>query len=916
AGVDGGYHNDLWYYLYRGSGTYISPALSVSFSTSLTWDSFEVFPKAQKGELRFQFASSSDNKSWTKFVGPNGEENTYYSYNYVGKIWDGHKDQSYFKFKAYFQSNSLFESPELDAITIFYNCSPTMPTPVYPYPGANINRSSFTWKNADDEDNLDVLTYEIRLGSAPVPASGDIYITGIPQSLTQYSSTEPVTVISEGKWYWQIRAYDGTTYGDWSESYVFFLDTTPPTTVNDLTASIGPANGTVELTWTNTGDDGIIGDISNGGYLVKWSSSGRIAEGDWEIIVDSVTWTEILITLGSKRTKIISNLQNATTYYFSLRIIDDAGNLSPLSNSTSAFTNVPPEVTLLSPNQGEYGNTNLSTSSLNISWTYSDSNPGDTHNFAIYLSTDNETSYTILVVSGLTDKTTFYLWDSRQAPNGSSNRIKVIATDKRGLEGWDISDSAFTISNLNERPEIHIIYPINNEIISGTTYFHWSYSDPNRSDKHQFQIYLSSNVGLTWKEIGRVLNQEYYLFDSTSEPNRINYLLKVKIEDIISPPMNPLSNEDTSNFGISNYNLAPGTFSLISPPSGRLYPSLPLFFEWEEAIDPNGDEVTYTLYYSTDKNFGASVAVNTSKNNFCRLLFFDEEKIYYWYVEAKDQFGASRLSNEIGNFFTISRKRVKIDNLEVEVSTGLPDNTYLRVDKISSGEYLPLSWANQHSINDPTTRKIDDFAYRVGIYDTSDKLISPSGIKLKILYGCQDINGYFKGTNIPVDNLRICRLEEKVSSAFWTPAVYPQEVDQGKKNVSVSIEYSDSFPGIIISLLGYAPVVAYLSQVANYPNPFNPTKGEKKTRIEYYLTEDSNVTIRIYNLVGDLVWTKENAAGVGTPEGYRNIEFWDGKNDAGMIVANGVYLCLITARPADSAGGEERKISRLIGVVK
>ncbi len=119
--------------------------------------------------------------------------------------------------------------------------------------------------------------------------------------------------------------------------------------------------------------------------------------------------------------------------------------------------------------------------------------------------------------------------------------------------------------------------------------------------------------------------------------------------------------------------------------------------------------------------------------------------------------------------------------------------------------------------------------------------------------------------------------------------------------------------GIIVSLLGYAPATVYLSQVANYPNPFNAAKGEK-TRIEYVLTEDSNVTIRIYNLVGDLVWMKENANGKGSLDGYRNEEFWDGRNDAGMIVANGIYLCLISASPTQ--GGEERKISRLIGVVK
>lgn len=72
----------------------------------------------------------------------------------------------------------------------------------------------------------------------------------------------------------------------------------------------------------------------------------------------------------------------------------------------------------------------------------------------------------------------------------------------------------------------------------------------------------------------------------------------------------------------------------------------------------------------------------------------------------------------------------------------------------------------------------------------------------------------------------------------------------------------------------------------NYPNPFNP-----KTIIHYQLPVASNVELVIYNVLGQkirtLVSTHQGA-------GYYHVE-WDGKNDAGVQVASGVYLCRLRA---------------------
>ena len=67
----------------------------------------------------------------------------------------------------------------------------------------------------------------------------------------------------------------------------------------------------------------------------------------------------------------------------------------------------------------------------------------------------------------------------------------------------------------------------------------------------------------------------------------------------------------------------------------------------------------------------------------------------------------------------------------------------------------------------------------------------------------------------------------------------------------------------------------------NYPNPFNPT-----TTIQYRIFRANKVTITIYNLMGREVRTLVN--GVQQQGSYKAL--WDGRNEAGQSVADGIYL--------------------------
>ena len=69
----------------------------------------------------------------------------------------------------------------------------------------------------------------------------------------------------------------------------------------------------------------------------------------------------------------------------------------------------------------------------------------------------------------------------------------------------------------------------------------------------------------------------------------------------------------------------------------------------------------------------------------------------------------------------------------------------------------------------------------------------------------------------------------------------------------------------------------------NYPNPFNPT-----TTIAYSIKDQAHVSLKVYNVAGQLVRTLVNEQQTPQVENFRVT--WDGRNDLGSSVSSGVYF--------------------------
>lgn len=86
----------------------------------------------------------------------------------------------------------------------------------------------------------------------------------------------------------------------------------------------------------------------------------------------------------------------------------------------------------------------------------------------------------------------------------------------------------------------------------------------------------------------------------------------------------------------------------------------------------------------------------------------------------------------------------------------------------------------------------------------------------------------------------------------------------------------------------------------NYPNPFSA--GASTTKIAYFLETPASVSLKIYAMTGDLVHEETIPAGDPRAQAGPQETTWDGRNDKGEVVRNGVYVCML------NAGGKSAKI--------
>ena len=151
-------------------------------------------------------------------------------------------------------------------------------------------------------------------------------------------------------------------------------DTIPPSAIRDLSI-YKCSEDSIQLTFTAPGDDEDIGQAVS--YDIRYSKEPILTDEDFYYSAEKVEDVPVLGAAGTKEIITINNLEPDTQYYFAIKAIDDACNISDISNCVSGRTTgwdsePPSAITDLSV-------LDCSTGSVTLSWSASgdDGNEGD-----------------------------------------------------------------------------------------------------------------------------------------------------------------------------------------------------------------------------------------------------------------------------------------------------------------------------------------------------------------------------------------------------------------------------------------------------------------------------------------------------------------------------------------------------------
>jgi hypothetical protein len=128
---------------------------------------------------------------------------------------------------------------------------------------------------------------------------------------------------------------------------------------------------------------------------------------------------------------------------------------------------------------------------------------------------------------------------------------------------------------------------------------------------------------------------------------------------------------------------------------------------------------------------------------------------------------------------------------------------------------------------------------------------------------------------------------------------------------TIRADVTDAFGNTLEKSLSFKVSESFDLQIyGNYPNPF-----EDFTVISFLILANNvldDFSLKIYTVAGRQIREIKNPQGsdeIWDP-GYHEIE-WDGRDQDGALVANGVYFAIIRAKLADQSFEETMKIAKL-----
>ncbi|MCX7956807.1 MAG: hypothetical protein N2643_02805, partial [Endomicrobia bacterium] len=451
---------------------------------------------------------------------------------------------------------------------------------------------------------------------------------------TNVTSGTYQTVILSGliegvTYYMRIWLRDENT-DNWSEmSDIFstYAKTEPPSPITDLKAEgffFGIKEGEVRLSWTAVGDNGNIGIAAQ--YIIKVSTLSNINDdmgfSKAQLLSD---FSNVVIPepqqSGTKQTLLITGLIPGVSYYFAIKVKDNAGLLSQwyrdtvvnTENYAMAFDESPPSVTNLSITELD--------KQLILQWNYNFATVKDFSHFIVYCDSTPPILWDNSFVIGQTTST--YL-NITNLENGVLYNFKVIAVDMLPFV-------------LESQPEIiygtpNISIPLAATDFTGiavsttTILWKWKY---NSSNVNYYSIYNSTGGLLIENPIEPPI-PEYGEWEETDlSPNTSSYVSYIILTNLVGNSQ-PCYVSST-------------VFTFANPPSNvSLVMISSIVYRLTFSQNGNSTITRYAIYLSTDNVEYRKVKDledNFTISNLPLDLVFEPDNTYFLKLKAYNQQG-------------------------------------------------------------------------------------------------------------------------------------------------------------------------------------------------------------------------------------------------------------------------------------
>ncbi len=412
-------------------------------------------------------------------------------------------------------------------------------------------------------------------------------------------------------------------------------DAVPPAAPSDL--AVGTIHGdSILLLWTNTGDDGHAGDPAYAdcryatGPITAVNFRNQSQSGDYAAPGPGGS-------LGATR---ITGLSANTLYTFALKLMDDAANLSPLSNLINSVTAVDDD-----------------TYQDRFNRPFADPGPDwDTDEFQVAGDTFTNTGggFATAIFRPVVNATRCeFVWAATADAPGIGQAgfaCRMDGTEPTTADGYIAYRNTGAGQGLSLR-----------EILDGQP---GPLLDTSNSALPAPQAGDRMTVVLTTDPAGHHfaihINDELdgVLDDPLKRHGNGNYFCGFMSDGAL--------NNDIDDWQIQTQtvNLPPVTFNLTAPADGELLPNLNPHYDWNSTSDPNGDEITYELHLSTDADFPPAeteITDDIQASDFATGVPLAANRTYYWKVRAVDSGELGTFSNQTRSFMTDDFQQIEDD---------------------------------------------------------------------------------------------------------------------------------------------------------------------------------------------------------------------------------------------------------------